>query len=134
MKKLLITLLACGALVGCNSGSSNEDNGTYIMSFNPSELSLTKNEAESSTLELINTVGNVDITLPVTFNISDQNAVSITPNVCTISPTQTYCNVIVKRLQNTTEDVIIHPVVPESYSYVEVVDLIVHSESAESAQ
>lgn len=134
MKKLLITMLACASLFGCNSGSDNNDSGTYIMAFDPSELTLIKGESESSTLGLINTGGSVDITLPVTFNISDQNAVSITPNVCTISPSQPYCNVTINKLQNTTGDVIIHPVTPESYSYIQTVDLIVHQESSESAE
>ena len=142
MKKLLITLLACGALVGCNSGSSDDnssssdDKGTYIMSFDPSELTLLTGKSKQSTLGLINTKQALDITVPVTFAVSNESAVSVNPTSCTLSPYagEQYCYLTVTKLKDTTDDVIIHPVLPESYSYVEVVDLIVHSESAESAQ
>ena len=141
MKKLLIALLSCIALIGCNSGSNDSnssdtpptpESGTYILGFEPADLTLGNQESGTSVMGIYNTAHAFDITVPVTFEISESDAVTISPTSCTLSlPPFYYCDVHVTKIRETANDIIIHPVVPESYNYIQIIDLIVHNESSE---
>ena len=146
MKKLLLAILVSTTLVACNSGGSTTvDNtipepvvpvpvDTFYMQFDKQEITLKKNESADVTLQLyrFNTTTPYPTLPPLFIDQSESGVVNIDPEFCVLDVNY-QCKLHITALV-ADKNIYVYPVIPEEYNYIEVLNLTVHTESAESAQ
>ncbi len=144
MKKLLIVLLASGILTACNSGSSNNttNNNTpdpvipvpinaFQIQFVPEEITLKNGESQDVILQLYKYDDKMEYPDIESFIMtqSESGIVDIQPKICILNINH-QCKLHITALTD-NKSVYVYPIIPMEYNYIEVLDLIVHSESAE---
>jgi len=137
MKKLLIALGIAITLTACNSGGSNNSNGTstqykddyaYALVFNPSNVTVPVESSAYTKFSLrTNNPGTIATEFVVYFTNSNESAVDIQPTRCIFYANDYFdCYMSVKRLAETESPVIITPIVPVGYDFTSVQSLTVN--------